>query len=79
MQGYDAARVIVEALNTTGGDTANKTGLIEAMASVKFASPRGAVAFDPDTHNVIQTVYLRQVRQVKDALHNLEKWDRRAA
>ena len=71
MQGYDAARVIVEALNTAGGDTVNKTGLIEAMASVKFASPRGAVAFDPDTHNVIQTVYLRQVRQVKDALHNV--------
>lgn len=71
MQGYDAARVIVQALNTTGGDTVNKTGLIEAIASVKFTSPRGAVAFDPETHNVIQTVYLRQVREVGQALHNV--------
>jgi branched-chain amino acid transport system substrate-binding protein len=71
VQGYDAARVIVDALNATGGDTVNKTGLIEAVASVKFASPRGAVAFDPETHNVIQSIYLRQVRQVKEVLHNV--------
>jgi branched-chain amino acid transport system substrate-binding protein len=71
LQGFDAARVIVEALNLTGGDTNNKSGLIEAVASVKFTSPRGAVSFDPETHNVIQTIYLRQVRQVRDALHNV--------
>ncbi len=72
MQGYDAARVIVEALTAAGGDTSgDKAKLIEAMAAVRFASPRGAFAFDPDTHNVVQEVYLRQVRDVGRTLHNV--------
>jgi branched-chain amino acid transport system substrate-binding protein len=71
MQGYDTGRVIVEALNATGGDTANKTRLIEAVAAVKFVSPRGPISFDPETHNVVQAMYIRQVREVGKALHNV--------
>jgi branched-chain amino acid transport system substrate-binding protein len=71
LQGYDTARVIVEALNVTGGDTTNKPRLIEAMAGVRFISPRGPISFDPETHNVIQTVYMRQVREVGQAIHNV--------
>jgi branched-chain amino acid transport system substrate-binding protein len=71
MQGYDAARVIVDALNATGGDTANKARLIEATAGVRFTSPRGAISFDPETHNVVQAVYVRQVREVGAAIHNV--------
>jgi branched-chain amino acid transport system substrate-binding protein len=71
MQGYDTARVIVESLNATGGDTTNRPRVIEAMAGVRFASPRGPFSFDPETHNVIQTVYMRQVREVGQAIHNV--------
>ena len=71
MQGYDTARVIVEALNAAGGDTTNKPKLIEAMAAVRFTSPRGPISFDPETHNVVQTVYVRQVREVGNTIHNV--------
>jgi branched-chain amino acid transport system substrate-binding protein len=71
MQGYDTARTLVEALNATGGDTANKAKLIDAMTAVKFVSPRGPISFDPETHNVIQTMYVRQVREVGKAIHNV--------
>ncbi|HET9001576.1 MAG TPA: ABC transporter substrate-binding protein [bacterium] len=71
LQGYDAARVIVEALNKTGGDTSNKDRLIEALVNVKFASPRGQYEFDPNTHNVIQNIYVRQVRQVSNDIVNV--------
>jgi branched-chain amino acid transport system substrate-binding protein len=71
MQGFDTARVIVEALNAVGGDTANKARLIEAMATVRFTSPRGPISFDPETHNVVQTLYVRQVREVGKAIHNV--------
>jgi len=71
MQGFDTARVIVEALNATGGDTANKPRLIDAMTAVKFVSPRGPISFDPETRNVIQGVYVRQVREVGKAIHNV--------
>ncbi len=71
MQGFDAARVIVEALNRTNGDASDKAKLTEALAAVKFASPRGAFEFDPDTHNVVQTIYVRQVRQVGKNIANV--------
>jgi len=71
LQGYDAARVIVEALNKTGGDTSNKDRLIEALVGVRFASPRGPFEFDPNTHNVIQNIYVRQVRQVSNDTVNV--------
>jgi branched-chain amino acid transport system substrate-binding protein len=71
MQGHDTARVIVEALNATAGDTSNKTKLIDAMTAVKFVSPRGPISFDPETHNVIQSMYVRQVREVGKAIHNV--------
>lgn len=71
MQGFDAARVIVEALTRTNGDTSNKDRLIEAIAGVKFQSPRGPFEFDPATHNVIQTIYVRQVRQVGKTIANV--------
>ena len=71
MQGFDTARVIVEAVSAVGGDTTNKARLIEAMAAVRFTSPRGPFSFDPETHNVIQNLYVRQVREVGKAIHNV--------
>jgi branched-chain amino acid transport system substrate-binding protein len=70
MQGYDTARVIVESLNKTQGDAANKDKLVEAIASVKFASPRGPFEFDPESHNPIQNVYAREVRESGGKLTN---------
>ncbi|MFQ5859828.1 MAG: ABC transporter substrate-binding protein [Anaerolineae bacterium] len=71
MQGYDTARVIVEALNALGGDTSDTGKLIEAIGAVQFKSPRGEFKFDPETHNVINHVYLRQVQKVEGGLHNV--------
>ncbi len=71
VQGFDAARVIVEGLNRTNGDTSNKDRLVEALAAVKFASPRGPFEFDPNTHNVIQSIYVRQVRHVGKGIANV--------
>lgn len=71
VQGYDAARAIVEALNKTGGDVGNKDRFAEAMAGVRFDSPRGPFEFDPNTHNVVQTIYVRQVRRVGNSIANV--------
>jgi branched-chain amino acid transport system substrate-binding protein len=64
MQGYDAARVIAEAVEATGGDTEDKDALADAMRQVSFASPRGEFGLDPQTHNVIQNVYVFEVQEV---------------
>jgi len=64
VQGFDTARVIVEALNATKGKTDNKDTFMKAVASVTFKSPRGEFKFDPSTTNVVQTIYIRKT--VKD-------------
>ncbi|CAG0973618.1 Leu/Ile/Val-binding protein [Anaerolineae bacterium] len=64
MQGYDAARIIVEALNKVQGDTSNKDKFLEAIRGVSFDSPRGKFAFDPKTQNVVNQIYYRQVKEV---------------
>jgi branched-chain amino acid transport system substrate-binding protein len=64
VQGFDTARVIVDALNATKGNTSNKDAFMSAIAAVSFKSPRGDFKFDTDTHNVVQTIYIRKT--VKD-------------
>lgn len=70
MQGYDTARVIVEAVSVLKGDVSNKDRLIEALEGVRFRGPRGLFEFDPKTHQVIQNIYVRQVREIGGELAN---------
>lgn len=70
VQGYDTARCIVEALGKTGGDTEDKEALISALEGVAFASPRGSFKFDPESNQVIQDIYMREVKTVDGVLHN---------
>ena len=65
VQGFDTARVIVDALNAVKGNTDNKDGFMQAIAKVSFKSPRGDFKFDPSTNNVVQTIYIRKT--IKDA------------
>jgi branched-chain amino acid transport system substrate-binding protein len=58
--GFDAARMIVEALNATKGDTSNIKSFTDALANVQFASPRGAFKLAPN-HDPIQNFYVMQV------------------
>lgn len=62
MQGFDTARVIVEALNAVKGETSNKDNLLQAIRAVKFNSPRGPFIFDQTTQNVNHYEYFRQVK-----------------
>jgi branched-chain amino acid transport system substrate-binding protein len=61
----------VEAINATQGNTGDKDKLIEAIGGVTFDGPRGAFKMDPNTHNVIQHIYIRDVQEVDGALHNV--------
>jgi branched-chain amino acid transport system substrate-binding protein len=61
VQGYDTARVIVEALNAVKGSTTDKAAFMRAIAKVTFKSPRGDFKFDDNSHNVVNTVYVREL------------------
>jgi branched-chain amino acid transport system substrate-binding protein len=71
MQGYDTARVIVDALNAVQGDVSKADALIDALGKVSFASPRGAFKIDANTHNVINPIYIREVQKSGDTIANV--------
>jgi branched-chain amino acid transport system substrate-binding protein len=58
VQGYDTARLIVEALRITGGDASDKGALVAAMHGVAFVGPRGPLRIDPLTNNIIQDIHV---------------------
>ncbi|GAB4432458.1 MAG: ABC transporter substrate-binding protein [Chloroflexi bacterium OHK40] len=71
VQGYDTARLIVEALNAVEGDMSRTDDLIGAFGSAAFPSPRGAFKMDSTTHNVINPIYIREVQEVNGTIANV--------
>ena len=69
--GYDGMAAIAEALNKTQGSV-DPEKLLAAFKGMKLMSPRGPIMIDPETRDIVQTVYIRQVRKVDGALHNIE-------
>jgi branched-chain amino acid transport system substrate-binding protein len=59
--GYVAARVIAETITAVHGKTDDPDQMSKAMAAVTFAAPRGPFRFDPETHNVIENIYIKEV------------------
>jgi branched-chain amino acid transport system substrate-binding protein len=69
--GYDGMAAIYEALKKTNGST-DGDAVIAAMKGLKLVSPRGPIMIDPDTRDVVQTVYVRKVEKVDGKLYNVE-------
>ena len=69
--GYDGMHLIYEALKKTGGK-ADGDSLIAAAKGVSWESPRGPISIDPETRDIIQTVYFRRVEKVGGELLNVE-------
>jgi branched-chain amino acid transport system substrate-binding protein len=68
--GYDGMHAIYETLKKTGGNTDGEA-LINAAKGLKWESPRGPMSIDPDTRDVVQTIYIRRVEKVGDELVNV--------
>ncbi len=69
--GYDGMHLIYEALKKTGGKT-DAESLIAAAKGMRWESPRGPISIDPETRDIVQTVYIRRVEKVGNALRNVE-------
>ena len=69
--GYDGMHVIYEALKKTNGDT-DGDKLIAAAKGLSWESPRGPMSIDPETRDVVETVYIRRVEKVGGKLVNVE-------
>ncbi len=69
--GYDGMHLIYETLKKTGGN-ADGDALIAAAKGMSWESPRGPMSIDPETRDVVQTVYFRRVEKVGNEFVNVE-------
>jgi branched-chain amino acid transport system substrate-binding protein len=71
VQAYDGMRLIYEALKKTNGATDGEK-LLAAMKGMAWESPRGPISIDPETRDIIQTVYIRRVEKIDGKVQNVE-------
>src|SRR5690348_54164 len=69
--GYDGMHLIYATLAKTKGATDGEK-LIDAAKGMKWESPRGPISIDPETRDIIQTVYINKVEKVGGKLVNVE-------
>jgi branched-chain amino acid transport system substrate-binding protein len=68
---WDGTDLIYQAVAALG---ANADGLkyIDFMKGKKLNSPRGPIEIDPETRDIIQNLYVREVRKVDGKLVNID-------
>ena len=68
---YDGMHVIYAALEKTKGNT-DAEALVGAAKGMAWESPRGPISIDPETRDIVQTIYIRKVEKVDGKLVNVE-------
>lgn len=69
---FDGMHAICAAIAATGGKT-DPAGAMKSLATFKSdLSPRGPISIDPDTRDIVQNIYIREVKSVGDEVGNVE-------
>jgi branched-chain amino acid transport system substrate-binding protein len=68
--GYDGMHAIYESLKRAGGKTDGES-LITAAKGLGWDSPRGPMSIDPETRDVVQTIYIRRVQKIGNEFVNV--------
>lgn len=69
--GYDGMHIIYEALKKAGGKT-DGDALVQAAKGMTWESPRGPITIDPETRDIIQTIYIRKTGKVDGKIVNVD-------
>jgi branched-chain amino acid transport system substrate-binding protein len=69
--GWDGMQLIYDVLKKTGGKT-DAQAMVDAAKGMAWESPRGPISIDPETRDIIQTVYIRRVEKIDGRVQNVE-------
>jgi branched-chain amino acid transport system substrate-binding protein len=68
---FDGMAAIYEVIQKTGGNIDGDKAM-EVLKTFKTTSPRGPIAIDPETRDIVQTIYVRKVEKKGNELWNVE-------
>ncbi|WP_332816350.1 ABC transporter substrate-binding protein [Ramlibacter sp.] len=69
--GYDGMAAVYEVVRRLDGNVDGDKAM-GVLKGLKIASPRGPIQIDADTRDIVQNVYVREVRKVGGKLYNVE-------
>src|SRR5262249_9543233 len=69
--GYDGMAAMAEVIKKLNGKIDGEKAM-EVLKTIKLTSPRGPIAIDPETRDIVETVYVRRVQKVNGELWNVE-------
>ncbi len=69
--GYDGMAAIAEVVKRLGNDLDGDRAM-EILKALRLTSPRGPIAIDPATRDIVQTVYVRRVEKIGGEYWNVE-------
>lgn len=72
---YDGMALIAATLARTKGDSSGDA-FMAALKGYRASSPRGAVAIDDKTHDIVQTIYIRRIDKLADGQYGATEIDR---
>jgi len=70
--GYDGMAAIAEVVKKAGPGHIDGDKAMEVLKGLKLMSPRGPIAIDPATRDIVQTVYIRRVEKKNGEYYNVE-------
>jgi branched-chain amino acid transport system substrate-binding protein len=70
--GWDGMHLIYDTVKKLGGDVDGDKAMAYITSGVTIQSPRGTIAIDPTTRDIVQDVYVRRVQRVGGQLYNVE-------
>jgi branched-chain amino acid transport system substrate-binding protein len=68
---WDGMAAIYEVARRLNG-TIDGDKAMDVLKGLKLDSPRGPISIDPETRDVVQTMYIRRVQKVNGKLYNVE-------
>ncbi|NQE50292.1 ABC transporter substrate-binding protein [Herbaspirillum rubrisubalbicans] len=68
---YDGMNAIYEVSKKLNGKIDGERAMA-ILKTMKFVSPRGPIAIDPATRDIVQTVYVRKVEKIGNEAYNVE-------
>lgn len=68
---HDSMHLIYETVRKLGGNV-DGDAFMEAVKGMTIDSPRGALTIDPVERDVVQDIYIREIKKVDDQLVNVE-------
>lgn len=70
-QAFDGMRTIYRMIESQAGKRFDGDAAVEAVKGFAWTGPQGPMRIDPQTRNIVQNVYIREVKEVNGQLLNV--------